>query len=301
MHKFDGATGEKEGFSGIDFCEERLFDGPEGGASEVLDGEAGITGDGADGHAVLSSDAIAADEPESFEFAEAMVIRVGSQRFTSAGGEIEGPVPFLAGELVVGGGCADFCEEVSGVEPGAGGDCDEVLAEDIDGGVVGLASFELSGGDGIAGGGSFDQFKGVCGHAGDSTDGAGSMSAASGALQESGDSARRADLQDSVDRTEIDSQIETAGADDGSQLSSAESIFDPVAGGGIERPVVQSDQSGPVRPCLQHGVVPGFGLRAGVCEDQRGCGLVNGCQNIGKLIEAHVAGPGEAFDAFGDE
>ena len=93
--------------------------------------------------AVLSSDAFAADEPESFEFAEAMVIRVGSQRFTSAGGEIEGPVPFLAGELVVGGGCADFCEEVSGVEPGAGGDCDEVLAEDINGGVVGLASYDL--------------------------------------------------------------------------------------------------------------------------------------------------------------
>jgi hypothetical protein len=90
-----------------------------------------------------------------------------------------------------------------------------------------------------------------------------------GPLQQSGNALGRPDLQDPFDRQEVDAEVQARRAHHGLQAALLHAEFDPVAGRAIERAVMQGDQARPVGPSGQDRLVPEFGLRAGVGEDQR--------------------------------
>ena len=104
-----------------------------------------------------------------------------------------------------------------------------MLTEDIQRAAMRLSALQLTGFNRVAGRRNLNEFKCVSRYTGESTDSARPMPTSTRALQQASDTFRRSHLHDSINRTEIDAQIQAAGADNAFQRTCAKTVFDPCA------------------------------------------------------------------------
>ena len=133
-------------------------------------------------------------------------------------------------------------------------------------------------------------------HDGDLRHGTGPMAAAARALQQARDALRAADLQHLVDRCVVDAEIEARRAHDGAKLARAQAVLDEIAHVALERAVMKRDLAGPVGARVEQRLVPDFGGRPHVGEDQRRARTLDGADDLRQQREPDVAAPGEALD-----
>jgi len=108
------------------------------------------------------------------------------------------------------------------------------------------------------------------------------VTASAGALNQPGDALGTADLNDTVDRGEIHTQIETRRAHDALKTPLAQTLFNGFPLGPIEGAVMQGDLCLPVRPGLQDFSKPDLGLGARVGKQQHARGGFDHCQHLRK-------------------
>src|SRR6185437_1786006 len=130
----------------------------------------------------------------------------------------------------------------------ARGDGHEVLREEVQRALHGLARLDASGIGGPACRGGLDEFERMRGHARHAAHLARRMARAPGALQQPCDALRASDLQHALDRREIHAEVEARGGDHRLQPAFLEPLLDPRARLSIERSVVQADEARPLRP-----------------------------------------------------
>ncbi len=163
------------------------------------------------------------------------VVGIGGKRRTAAANEVETPLPLLVGQVPVRVRAADLAEQVGGHEPAAERDRHQVLHQDVQR-PVRRASVPRPGAPATArlGRGSLQQLQAVGRHQRHPRRSTRRMAGATGPLQQARDAFRGADLQDPLDRQEVDPEIEAGGADHRPQATFLGAEFDPVAGGPVE-------------------------------------------------------------------
>ena len=161
----------------------------------------------------------------------------------------------------------------------------------------GRARLDRARGGGLARGGRLDELERLRGHDDGTRCRAGTVPAAAGALQQPRHALRAADLQHLIDRSEVDTQIEARRTDHRAQPLVAQPVLDPVAHVALERPVVQRDRAGPIGPRLQDRLVPDFGLRADVGEDERRFRALDRADHLRQQLESDVTRPWKPLDS----
>ena len=127
------------------------------------------------------------------------------------------------------------------------------------------------------------------------------MARPSGALQQARHPFGRADLQHALDWQKVHTQVKTGRTHHRPQLAVFKPGFYPFAHAPVQRAVVQGNHARPVRPRLQQCLVPDFGLRAGVGEDQRGAAARNLVNDLRQHAQAQMPAPGKTTDLGGQQ
>ena len=127
------------------------------------------------------------------------------------------------------------------------------------------------------------------------------MARAAGALQQARHALGRANLQHALDRQKINAQVQTGRADDRLERAVFQPRLHPVAHRSIQRTVMQRQHTSPVRPRLQHRLVPQLGLCAGVGKHQRRAAGIDFFDNLRQHRQTQVASPGKTLDALGQQ
>ncbi len=182
--------------------------------------------------------------------------------------EFEELVEVLAGEVAVGVGAAE--DVVEGVfVPGFGAAAgDDLLHEDVDGGVGNFELVELAGAHLADEGGLLEEVVAGGGEEAAFGDGSAPVAGAADALHGDGDGAGGGDLADEVDVADVDAEFERGGGDEDLDFAVLEALLGVEAEGAGERAVVGGDVLGAEALGELEGDL--FDEAAGVDEDEGG-------------------------------
>ena len=238
-----------------------------------------LTDDRPDIHAQEPCGAWVAQLPSSVDQDQALPAFIGTQRITSGRGEIEAAVEIGAAQIAVGACGFDLGKQVAGVKRTGAGGVQDMLAKNLQRARGAVAAVQLTLGQGINRGDTFDCIEAVDRHQPRHRGAVVLVVRAPDPLRQALDLMGRADLDNLIDIAPINAQIKAAGRDDRAQGARRHRIFDLGALLARKRAVVKGDRQG----CLvgkPEGLEKQLGLGAGVDEnDARICGF-NRAQNI---------------------
>ena len=223
---------------------------------------------------------------------------IGPQSIAAGGTEIEAGVELGPGQAGIGADGFHLCKQGIGIErPGTGRDQDMLAQHVARAGALGIA-VQIMGLCGLECSHAFHHFEPVGGHQQRLGRRVVAVVGPADALDQAFDVLRRADLNDQIDITPIDPQIERPGANDGPEFPGNHSTFNPFALFPRQGPMVDAD-----RQILGIGepevVEKNLGLCPGVVKDQRGFVAFDLFQNRRNRVFGPTPGPGRAF--LGDQ
>ena len=167
---------------------------------------------------------------------------VGAQRVAAGRDEIERLVEMLPRRAAIGRGGDDFVVERIGREWFGAGHAEDMLREHVEaarafgGRVLRALARRLDRGR------AFEHFEAVRRHEDRARGFVEPMVGAADALHQPARSLRRADIDDEIDITPVDAEIERRGADDGLEAAFRHRLLDAAALAGVERAVMQRDR-----------------------------------------------------------
>ncbi len=303
-------TAEQKRIAGRHRFQEILLDLAEAFAAAPLEAGGGVPhqphiekrrlNDGADIETIALRDLRMRDAPETI-FAETnlCVALVGAQRIATRRDEIDDAVEGGAVEMPVGRGGAHLVEEIVRGEGAAHGAAERVLRQHVEPAgtdrrrvleaeIVGiergaaLENFETVGGD-------EDRLRGLVE----------AVIGAADALCEAARPFRRTDIDDEIDVTPVDAEVQRRGTDDSAERPGRHRGLDLAALAGVERAVVQRDGEA-------IGIDPpqrlknALGLASCVHEQQRELVRLDRGVELRECVDGRVAGPRHALGGFQD-